>query len=109
MICRLMFRLWLLTMILVIRFTRDLLRSIQHFILILNFTRPSCNTKTPTNLEGVREKINEAEEAEDVEINEVVDKEVGITIMETTTIMAAVDIKINIITMILININESLL
>ena len=66
--------------------------------------------KTPTNLEGVRERINEAEEAEDVEINEVVDKEVGITtIMETTTIMAAVDIKINIITMILININESLL
>ena len=66
--------------------------------------------KTPTNLEEVRERINEAEEAEDVEINEVVDKEVGITtIMETTTIMAAVDIKINIITMILININESLL
>ena len=63
--------------------------------------------KTPTNSDGVSERINVAEEAEDVEINEVVDKEVGITIMvTTTTIMAAMVTKINIITMILINTNE---
>lgn len=63
--------------------------------------------KTPTNSDGVSERINVAEEAEDVEINEEVDKEAGITIMETTTtITAAMVTKINIITMILINIDK---
>ena len=61
--------------------------------------------KTPINLEGVRERTSEEEEVEDVEIKEEEeDLEAG-TIKETI-MAAAVVIKINIITMILININN---
>lgn len=98
-----MFKLWPPTMILVIKFTKDSLRSIHPSILIQKFTRLSCNMKTPINLEGVKERTSEEEEVEAVEIKEEEDSEAGTT---KETIMAALVIKINIITMILININN---
>lgn len=100
-----MFKLWQPTTILVIKFIKDLLKSIHHSIPMPNFTRLSCNTKTPINLEGVRERINEAEVVEEEEIKEVETNEEVIRIMATTkTTMVHKGIRINIITMILINI-----
>ena len=105
-IYNLMFKLWLLTTISAIKFIKDLLRNIHRFILMPSFTLLSCSMMTPINLVEVKGKTNEEEEAEAEAIKEeaVETKEVG-TLTIRITIMEVDPIKINIITMILINID----
>ena len=105
-IYNLMFKLWLLTTISAIKFIKDLLRNIHRFILMPSFTLLSCSMMTPINLVEVKGKTNEEEEAEAEAIKEeaVETKEVG-TLIIRITIMEVDPIKINIITMILINID----